>query len=256
MSFWRIRKRPDIQAAGRSSPDLGEDIRVYAVGDIHGRLDLLEQLLRLIADDRAVREPMPARILFLGDLVDRGPSSRQVVDRVMALVGQGDALCLKGNHEELFVHAACGDMRVLPVFRRVGGAQTLESYGLAPRLFHAMRDEEASEWMLAHIPRSHVDFLDMLPDSLEMGDYLFVHAGIRPGVAIVDQAPADLRWIRREFLAYDRPHPKMIVHGHNIAVEIDERPNRIGIDTGAYISGRLTAIGLERTDRWFLQTSI
>lgn len=254
MSFWRIGKWLEAEPDDRPPPRAGEDVRLYAIGDIHGRLDLLEQLLGLIAADCLARGPMDTRLIFLGDLVDRGPDSRGVVERVMALVRQEGALCLKGNHEELFLHAAYGDERVIPTFRRAGGAQTLASYGLAQGMFTEMADADVARWMLANIPRAHVDFLDDLPDSEVIGDYLFVHAGIRPGVPIAAQSAADLRWIRREFLDHERAHPKMVVHGHSITPEVDERSNRIGIDTGAYFSGRLTAIGLEATDRWFLQT--
>lgn len=254
MSFWRIGKQRHAEPDDRPPPSIGEDGRCYAIGDIHGRLDLLEQLLRLIAADCLTREPMASRLLFLGDLVDRGPSSRAVVDRVMGLVDREDAICLKGNHEELFVAAAYGDERVVPTFRRAGGGQALASYGLTPRQFETMEDAAIVAWMQAHVPRAHVDFLDGCPNSIVWGDYLFVHAGIRPGIAIDDQDPVDLRWIRRDFLDHDRAHPKMVVHGHSITPDVDLRTNRIGVDTGAYFSGRLTAIGLERTDRWFLQT--
>ncbi|MBJ7444712.1 MAG: serine/threonine protein phosphatase [Sphingobium sp.] len=236
-------------------PSVG-DRRVYAIGDVHGRANLLDALLILIARDDAERGAMPPHIVLLGDLVDRGPSSRQVIDRVMAMVASGgDVRCLKGNHEEIFVLAARGEVRAVPVFRRMEGAATLASYGLDPILFHVMTDEEIVAWMLNHVPREHIDFLDALPDQVEMDDYLFVHAGIRPGVPIEAQNGADLRWIRREFLDHGGAHPKMIVHGHSITDDVDLQPNRIGIDTGAYYSGRLTAIGLQGTDRWFLQTN-
>ncbi|MFC3440991.1 metallophosphoesterase [Sphingobium rhizovicinum] len=252
MSFWRIGKRDD--AIDRPPPSVGADRRVYAIGDIHGRLDLLEALLRLIAQDDRARGPMPPHLILLGDLIDRGPASRGVVERVMGLMAGGGTQCVKGNHEELFVLAARGDARIIPTFRRAGGAQTLASYGLPAATSDAMDDAAIARWMLAHVPRDHVDFIDDLPDSVEMGDYLFVHAGIRPGVPIADQKSADLRWIRRDFLDHDGIHPRMIVHGHSISPDPDQRDNRVGIDTGAYFSGRLTAIGLQGTDRWFLQT--
>ncbi|WP_298401666.1 metallophosphoesterase [Sphingobium sp.] len=251
MSFWRIGKRDD--AIDRPPPSVGADRRVYAIGDIHGRLDLLEQLLRLIAQDDRARGPMTPHLILLGDLIDRGPASRGIVERVMALTA-GGARCVKGNHEELFLLAARGDERVIPTFRRAGGAQTLASYGLPATTSDAMDDASLAQWMLNHIPRDHVDFLEDLPDSVEMGDYLFVHAGIRPGVPIADQKSADMRWIRRDFLDHDGTHPRMIVHGHSISPDPDQRDNRVGIDTGAYYSGRLTAIGLQGTDRWFLRT--
>lgn len=250
MSLWRRVKR-----GAQPPPDIGNDRRVYAIGDVHGRADLLDALLAMIAQDDAARPRKPISLILLGDLIDRGPHSRAVVERVMALTASGgDVRCLKGNHEEAFILAARGDLRALPLFRRMEGEATLASYGLDPALFRVMTDAEVAGWMESHVPRAHVDFLDALPDSIAIGDYLFVHAGIRPGVPIADQSPADLRWIRQEFLAHRGRHPSMIVHGHSISEDVDEQAGRIGIDTGAFLSGRLTALGLEGVDRWTLQT--
>lgn len=256
MSWWQTWLRRKPVATDRLPPSVGEDCRVYAIGDIHGRADLLDALLGMIGEDDADRGPARPIIIFLGDLVDRGQSSRAVIERVMALVATGgDVRCLQGNHEELFIAAARGDARIIPVFRRMGGAQTLESYGLAPDVFDVMTDLEIAEWMLHHVPRDHVEFLDALPDWTKVGDYLFVHAGIRPGIPVEQQKSSDLRWIRKGFLDHRKPHSHMVVHGHSIAPEVDERDNRIGIDTGAYYSGQLTALGLEGTQRWTLQTT-
>ncbi|MDI1295352.1 MAG: metallophosphoesterase [bacterium] len=236
-------------------PSVGEDVRVYAIGDVHGRADLLDRLLDLIEQDEATRPPMALHLIFLGDLMDRGPRSAHVIVRAMALAQAGGHVhFLKGNHEEVFVLAARGDERAIPLFRRIGGIETLESYGLDGADAEAMDDAALADWMLANIPRDHVDFVDDFPDSHGIGDYLFVHAGIRPRVPIADQSPADLRWIRQEFLTHEGAHPKMVIHGHSITQDVDARANRIGIDTGAYHSGRLTAIGLQGTERWFLQT--
>lgn len=255
MSFWRNFLQPASVPADGPLPSVGANRRVYAVGDVHGRLDLLEELLGRIAVDDRARGPMPPRLILLGDLVDRGPSSRQIVSLVMALTAEEAGLhCLKGNHEELFLLAAKGDVTAVPTFRKAGGGATLASYGLSPRDFEAMADVEIAAWMLAHVPRDHVDFLDALPDRMVVGDYLFVHAGIRPGVPIDRQSGADMRWIRRDFLEHEGAHPLMVVHGHSITAEVDERANRIGIDTGAYFSGRLTALGLEGSKRWVIQT--
>ncbi|APL94232.1 serine/threonine protein phosphatase [Sphingobium indicum] len=236
-------------------PSVGGDRRVYAIGDVHGRDDLLAQLLDRIALDEAGRHPLPRLLILLGDLVDRGPQSRQVVERAMGLARSGEEVrFLKGNHEEMFVAAARGKAQAARLFRRHGGVETLASYGLGPEDSARMSDEAMARWMLAHVPRDHVDFLDDLPDMLPLGDYLFVHAGVRPRVALHAQIPADLRWIRGDFLNHGGRLDKMIVHGHNISADVDVRPNRIGIDTGAFRSGRLTAIGLEGDRRWFLQT--
>ncbi|MEC3910825.1 metallophosphoesterase family protein [Sphingobium sp. CR2-8] len=250
MKFWRRAARDAAPI-----PDVGADRRVYAIGDVHGRIDLLDALLAMIAQDDKDRPRKAISLILLGDLVDRGAESRAVVERVMALCASGgDVVCLKGNHEEAFILAARGDVRALPLFRRMEGEATLASYGLPPALFWTMSDEEVAAWMATNVPRAHVDFLDSMPDSVAIGDYLFVHAGIRPGIPIEEQSANDLRWIRQEFLGHRGVHPKMVVHGHSISREVDQQAGRIGIDTGAYFSGRLTAIGLEGTERWVLQT--
>lgn len=250
------RKATGDKAAGDAARHgVGGTMRVYAVGDIHGRDDLLAALLEQIARDEADRPPLPRLLILLGDLVDRGPASRQVVDRAMTLARSGENIrFLKGNHEEVFIAAARGEPQSARFLRRIGGIETLASYGLAPDEAAAMTDEALAQWMLTHIPRDQVDFLDDFEDRLTVGDYLFVHAGVRPRVKLDAQVPTDLRWIRGDFLSHRRPFGKMIVHGHNISEAVDVQPNRIGIDTGAYRSGRLTAIGLEKDQRWFLQT--
>ncbi|MET0372491.1 MAG: metallophosphoesterase family protein [Sphingobium sp.] len=249
-----LRRRPSMPAATR--PTVGDGLRVYAVGDIHGRDDLLERLLDMIGADHAARPPMPMRLILLGDLVDRGPQSAQVVERVIALArSNADLVLLRGNHEEIFAAAARGDERATRVLLRIGGGATLASYGLDEAQSEMMDIAAVTRWMLNTIPRAHVDFIDALPDQVEIGDYLFVHAGIRPNIGLSAQSPVDLRWIRHEFLDHEGMHPRFIVHGHSISVGVDERPNRIGIDTGAYFSGCLTALCLEGQARWLLETA-
>lgn len=253
MAFWRSIRDGGTPGDGR--PDTGANKRVYAIGDVHGRVDLLDDLLSRVARDDSTRTPVSITLILLGDLIDRGLSSRQVVERAISLTGSGgDIRCLKGNHEEAFVLAARGDSRVVPLFRRMEGVATLASYGLDPARFATMADAEVVDWIAANVPANHIDFLDGLPDQTVVGDYLFVHAGIRPGVPLDEQSPADMRWIRAPFLKYRRAHPKMVIHGHSVTEDVDEQDNRIGIDTGAYASGRLTAIGLEGTRRWIIQT--
>ncbi|WP_176591300.1 metallophosphoesterase [Sphingobium sp. EM0848] len=236
-------------------PSVGEDVRVYAIGDIHGRDDLFAELLEKIARDEADRPPLPRLLILLGDLVDRGPQSAQVVERAMKLAQSGQNIrFIKGNHEEMFIAAARGEAQAAHFFRRFGGVETLASYGLSPDDSSAMSDAALAQWMLTHIPRGPIDFLDDFPDMLTIGDYLFVHAGVRPRIALDAQIPADLRWIRGDFLNHRRRFGKMIVHGHSISEDVDIQSNRIGIDTGAFRSGKLTAIGLEQGQRWFLQT--
>lgn len=228
--------------------------RVYAIGDIHGRLDLVEQLLAMIdADDRA-RAPAQTELIFLGDLVDRGPDSRGVVERLMALKEERPVRFLIGNHEEVFLRAVAGDPRALRFLVRIGGRETLFSYGISEEEYRELDYDDLMAVIRERVPASHVAFLSSFEQWIELGDYLFVHAGLRPGVALEDQARSDLCWIREDFLRHRDSFGKMVVHGHSITEEIDERPNRIGIDTGAYASGRLTAIGLEGEERWYLST--
>jgi serine/threonine protein phosphatase 1 len=232
-----------------------EGRRVYAVGDIHGRRDLLDRLLELIDEDDAARGPADTEIIFLGDLVDRGPDSRGVVDRLLHLAQAGGKVrFLMGNHEDVFVRAARGDLRALRFLTRIGGRETLLSYGISAEEYRSVDFDELAHLLARNVPAEHVDFLSGFESWIEIGDYLFVHAGVRPGIAIEAQSRGDLCWIREEFLDHRDSFGKMVVHGHSITDDVDLRPNRIGIDTGAYASGHLTAIGLEGGERWFLST--
>ncbi len=229
--------------------------RVYAIGDIHGCAGLFAQLLAIIEADDAVRGPAATTIILLGDLVDRGPDSRAVIDLAMALCERRPATrWLIGNHEEVFEKALGGDPKIVRYFVRIGGGPTIESYGMAPDVLESATFEELATSFPPMVPAAHIAFLRTGEDCIIIGDYAFVHAGIRPGVPVEAQDTADLRWIRDAFLADDRHHGKVIVHGHTIDDAVQERPNRIGVDTGAYASGRLSAVGLEGTDRWFLDT--
>lgn len=235
---------------------LPEGRRIYAIGDIHGRLDLLDDLLAQIAADDAARGPAHTGYIFLGDLVDRGPDSAGVVERVRALCAERpDTRCLIGNHEEIFLGAYEGDGDMLRLLLRVGGDETLLSYGITEQEIDDSTTPELSRLMADRVPAPQVAFLRTLDEYIVEGDYLFVHAGIRPGVAIEKQKTSDLRWIREPFLGHAGNHGAMVVHGHTITDDVDARDNRLGIDTGAYRSGRLTAVGIEGQARWFLQTS-
>jgi serine/threonine protein phosphatase 1 len=228
--------------------------RVYAIGDIHGRLDLLEGLLGQISRDEVERGGPAGELIFLGDLVDRGPNSAQVIDRLMVLKAERpNVRFLLGNHEEVFLGALAGDPKALRLFSRIGGEETILSYGVSPQAYAQADYDELHRLLVETVPAAHRDFLESCEDMVVAGDYVFVHAGIRPGVPLVDQRPADLRWIRDEFLRARGPLEKLVVHGHTISEEIVELPHRIGIDTGAYRSGLLTAMGFEAKKRWVLQ---
>jgi serine/threonine protein phosphatase 1 len=229
--------------------------RVYAIGDIHGRLDLLNQLIARIETDDRDRGPANTIIIFLGDLVDRGPDSRGVVERAMELRrSRSNTRFLMGNHEEVFLRAVAGDLRALRLLLRIGGKETILSYGVDAEHYRKLDFEGLANVLKERVPQAHLEFLSSFEESVEVGDYLFVHAGIRPGVAIGEQSPTDMRWIRDEFLRHRDGYGKLVVHGHSVSDDVDVRANRIGIDTGAYASGRLTAIGLEKEGRWFLST--
>jgi serine/threonine protein phosphatase 1 len=229
-------------------------VRVYAVGDIHGRRDLLDRLLAMIGEDDSRRAPAKTQLIFLGDLVDRGPDSRGVVERLLALREERPIRLLMGNHEEVFLRALAGDMKALRFLIRIGGRETLLSYGISEEEYRGLDYEQLMTLMRRNVPAEHVAFMAAFEKWIELGDYLFVHAGLRPGVALKDQAASDLCWIRDDFLNHRESFGRIVVHGHSITDDIDERHNRIGIDTGAFASGKLTAIGLEGGERWFLAT--
>jgi len=245
---WFVRKA----AAPTYSVPPGE--RVYAVGDIHGRLDLFERLISQIESDDAAREGAKTTIILLGDLVDRGPESSGVVDAAIKLSGRRQVRTLCGNHEEMFLKSLESDALMREFLRR-GGRETVLSYLRDTEEYNQLSFEEVRQRLLAVLPIDHLDFLRSLEDKVVMGDYLFVHAGVRPGIGLEDQTAADMRWIREPFLSSDLPSKYCVVHGHTITSEPTEKMGRIGIDTGAYQSGRLTALGLEGDGRWFLTSS-
>lgn len=231
-----------------------DGVRVYAIGDIHGRSDCLDELLAAIRQE-SLYTTTEVRLVFLGDLIDRGPDSRGVVERLMALA-EGPQRCdfIKGNHEELLLLAAQGEQSALSVFHRAGARETMLSYGVMEDEYDQCDLQGLSELIVRHVPQAHLDFMESFVDRVSIGDYRFVHAGVRPGRSFEEQVAGDLRWIRREFLEHRQAFDGMVVHGHTIADEPEFEPNRIGIDTGAYATGRLTALGLEGERRWTLQS--
>lgn len=227
--------------------------RVYAVGDIHGRLDLLDAALARIADDDAARAPMRTELIFLGDLVDRGPDSAGVVERLRRLAAErAGTRFLLGNHEEVFLLALTGDERAVRLFCRIGGRETLISYGVSPEEYERLSYAEVAERLTALVPSAHREFLADCEQLVIVGDYAFSHAGVRPGVPLAEQRSEDLRWIREPFLDHRGALEKVVVHGHTIREDVEFRRHRIGIDTGAYATGRLTVLGLEGDERWIV----
>lgn len=243
-------RRPPV-----SPPALPIGRRVYAVGDVHGCADELDRLLALIDADDTARGPAMTTLIFIGDLVDRGPASARVIERMCELVAaERDVRFLAGNHEEIFARALDGDAKALRLFVRIGGRETALSYGIGEAEYERLDYDELAAALDRQVPARHRSFLDRLENMIELGDYIFVHAGVHPDVPLDAQDPSDLRWIRSPFLDHGRPLGKMVVHGHTIADDLDVCPHRIGIDTGAYATGRLTAIGLEGEELWRLQT--
>lgn len=229
-----------------------EGERVYAVGDVHGRADLLNRLRELIAEDCRSRPAGAATTVFLGDYVDRGADSRGVLDILTSGTFPTQTIFLTGNHEAMmlaFLRAAELGSGWLPN----GGVETLQSYGVeVGELRTALGLETASQRLREALPASHRHFLQTLQLTHQVGGYFFCHAGVRPGVPLDRQAEEDLLWIRKEFLFSTQPFGKIVVHGHTPVREPDVRPNRINVDTGAFASGRLSCVVLEGTARRFL----
>lgn len=221
-------------------------MRVYAVGDIHGRLDLLDELLALIEADVAAAPSARNFLVCLGDYVDRGPESAGVIARLQGLdIDAVEPVFLAGNHEEIMLDVLAAKPGMLESWLQFGGSACAQSYGADVRRLAALDEERGAALLRKHVPREHIAFLKALGDTFRFGDFLFVHAGIRPGVPLEDQVPDDLRWIREPFLTDSRRHEFVVVHGHTISDGVQNLPNRIGIDTGAYRTGILTAVVVE-----------
>ncbi len=256
-SLFSANPEPDL-------PALPAGQRVYAVGDIHGRMDLFEAMVAAIEDDDDTAGIADTTVILLGDLVDRGPDSAGVLRAARAWqeMGPGSGSgrhgagrkvrILAGNHEEMFL-ASFDNTEVMRHFLRHGGKQTIASFGVDRRAIAAADLEELQRLMHRQVPQRERDFIAGFEDMIRIGGYAFVHAGIDPAVSLDDQRVSDLRWIREPFLSYAEPHGLVVVHGHTISNAPEDRGNRIGIDTGAYSSGRLTALVLEGTRRRYIE---
>lgn len=229
--------------------------RVYAVGDVHGRADLLAALIDAIEADHEQRGGGASTVILLGDLVDRGPDSAGVLRLAREWQARRPLRALMGNHEEMFLGAFTKE-DVLRHFLRHGGRETILSYPVDRNVYDEATLAEAQALMRAAVPAEDVTFIQAMEDMIQLGDYLFVHAGIRPGVPLEQQRSGDLRWIREPFTGASDDLGLTVVYGHTIYQDVEISPSRIGIDTGAYASGRLTALGLEGTNRWLIDTSV
>jgi serine/threonine protein phosphatase 1 len=220
--------------------------RLYAIGDVHGRVDLLHQVICAIEDDLA-RYPCRSHLrVFLGDYIDRGPDSRDVVDTLIELTRLRPTVCLAGNHELMALKWLSASRRQGD-WLQLGGRETLRSYGVDP-VRKGGRSPATEEMAIAFASAlgAHLEFLSALPTTFAIGDYFFVHAGVRPHVPLCWQAVEDLVQIREPFLSFDGEYGRMIVHGHTPVAEPDVRSNRINLDTGAYLSSRLSCMVFER----------
>lgn len=244
-------RNPFRAAAPQQTAAVPAGQRVYAIGDIHGCLRPLEALAEAIERDDAARGPAETTVILLGDLIDRGPDSAGVIAFARAWQQRRRVRILAGNHEELFLDSF-SSTDVLRELLRFGGRETLFSYGVDIAAYGRADLTETLELMRDHVPAADRDFIAGFEDSIAIGDYLFVHAGVRPGVALDEQQTPDLRWIRGTFLDHTESFGAVVVHGHTIFAKPEVRANRIGIDTGAYASGRLTALGLEGARRWLI----
>ncbi len=222
-----------------------EPRRVYAIGDIHGRMDLLEVMIGAIGRDLEAYPAASSLTLTLGDYIDRGPQSREVVERLSQNPFANAFLALKGNHETL-LQGFLDEPSSATYWRRLGGLETLSSYGIeVGSLMRGKEAGKAAETLRRRLPKTHLDFFAGLSLSFSLGPYFFCHAGVRPGVPLARQSEEDLLWIREEFLLSSEDFGKIIVHGHSPREEPEVLPNRINVDTGAFITGRLTCAVLE-----------
>lgn len=225
---------------------LPEGIRIYTIGDVHGRHDLLESVLDRVREHLSFNAVVRPFLIFVGDYVDRGPSSRQVLDTLIRLSSYQDTICLQGNHES-YVVDFLDNPSSLSDWLRWGGLETLRSYGLNPLNFLDPHAQELLAISLTHAMHSngHLHFIRNLPTSFSCGDFFFVHAGVRPGVPLEQQSQRDMLEIRRDFLLCTSSFGKIVVHGHTPVAKVDIHANRINIDTGAYATGRLSCIAIE-----------
>ena len=237
-------------------PQTPDDTVVYAIGDIHGRLDLLDAIQGRIADDARNRDANKRLLVYLGDYVSRGPDSRQVVDRVRDWLPEGfERVTLKGNHEDLLLRFLDGEIETGRHWLDYGGLEAMSAYGVAIADREARDDASVialGQDLAERLPDSHLEFFRTLQINHSVGDYFFVHGGVRPGIPLREQSDRDCLWIRKTFLNSETDHGAMVVHGHSISGQPEIRHNRIGIDTGAYRSGVLTCLVLAGEGREFL----
>jgi len=235
-------------------PKVPEGTRVYIVGDIHGRLDLLLDISARISADLLSRPVLESRFVFLGDYIDRGPDSAGVLSRLADMLDEPNVVLLRGNHEQILLNFLA-DPDILRDWRNHGGLETLQSYGVPVDDAIAGRGyAQARKALAERMPQAHLRLLKKTWHSCSIGDYFFCHAGIDPARGLDEQSPHDLMWTRKPFLDCDKPFGKIVVHGHTPLSDPEVRPNRINVDTGAHSTNVLTCLILEGDTRRFLST--
>jgi serine/threonine protein phosphatase 1 len=226
-------------------PRLPDGLRIYAVSDVHGCANLLQNVFAAIDHHLARAPPARAIHVFLGDYIDRGPASRETIDLLVERSLKHETIFLKGNHES-FLLEVLQDPERLEAWKDYGGFQTLMSYGLIPSLKPDREERMHLVRSLREVmPHHHQQFFSGLRTCLTCGDFFFTHAGVRPGIPLRQQREEDLLWIREDFLQSNENFGKFIVHGHTPVAKPDIRPHRINIDTGAYATGILTLLLVE-----------
>ena len=230
--------------------------RIYAIADVHGHFGLFSEALRAIQTDNRKRGPAQTVIVIAGDSIDRGPRSRQMLQLLQAMQSTSSGvIVLAGNHEQMLIDSADGDGRAQNIWMRSGGNRTLHSYGVDVRQLRRLDRMERAHVITQAIGEPTLRWLASLPVSYRSGGYFFCHAGIRPGTPLGRQLRDDLLWIRNDFHKEESDHGAVIVHGHCEEPAVRFRHNRIGIDLGAYRTGRLAILGLEGTDRWTMDVT-
>ena len=228
-------------------------LRIYAIGDVHGCINQLRNMIAKIDAEQALFPSKNHKIIFLGDYVDRGPENRKVIDYLIELKNSDrDVVFLRGNHDHKVLLFLKEPKRTGQDFLKWGGDATLRDYGIDINNYDTLN--EASEAFATKLPKAHKSFLKALEYSFSVDDYFFCHAGVRPDVPLLEQTKHDLCWIRADFLFHDEPFEKVIIHGHTIVDEPEVKSNRINVDTCCYGTGRLTAVVLEGNAHRFIQT--
>lgn len=230
-----------------------QNIRLYAIGDVHGRFDLLQDMHGLIRADLDHRPVHDWRIIHLGDYIDRGPRSKEVLDFLIdAAAHDPRILSLLGNHDDGFLnYLATGD--TAGIFALHGGVETGRSYGVELDFSDTDKSRRSHEALVKAVPQAHIDFIRAMPRWLSFGDFFFCHAGVDPALPLEEQDPDDLIWIRTLFLKWTDPLAKVIIHGHTPQGAVDVQPNRVNLDTYAWKSGLLSAIAIDGVEKRFIE---